>query len=247
MLYEGQKFSIVTPFDSNFRNIIIERGLEYYLDNKISNFKISNNKCLAIVKGNTSYNVDICFDDKNRIINYSCTCPYHLDDNSYCKHIYATLIKYSEEMHLDGFSKISIDVDNDTYFDDSMINKYKNICKSMECDILDAKNLFSEFDGENEDVNDIINEISHYEEALNEYLNIKAIDLNKNIFIRIIEDQNQLDDLVMDLESLVCDNNDNYQDDNTIRSKEIIEENNTQNKSIYDTWGFDEDYYEDSE
>ena len=85
---------IETPYDELFLPQIKSRGEEYFLDNKISNFKIENNKCTATISGTENYDASLEFYKNKKIKKVSCTCPYYQKDEKYCKHLYALLLHY---------------------------------------------------------------------------------------------------------------------------------------------------------
>ena len=79
-----------------FDDAIIERGEDYYRDDKVENVTKMGNVFVADVCGNECYTVRVVVDEDELLM--SCNCPY--DDN--CKHEYATLLaiqdgKYSVE------------------------------------------------------------------------------------------------------------------------------------------------------
>lgn len=80
-------------YDSLFPVQIRNRGEVYYYEDKIKYFKENGNNYSCIVKGNENYNVKLSIDENNNIISSSCTCPYYLDKEHNCKHIYALLYK----------------------------------------------------------------------------------------------------------------------------------------------------------
>lgn len=80
-------------YDSLFPVQIRNRGEVYYCEDKIKYFKENGNNYSCIVKGNENYNVKLSIDENNNIISSSCTCPYYLDKEHNCKHIYALLYK----------------------------------------------------------------------------------------------------------------------------------------------------------
>lgn len=69
---------------------IIERGIQYFIQNKIQDLNKQDNKYTAIVKGTNDYNVSITFSNDD-ILSATCNCPYYEDKKEYCKHIYSVL------------------------------------------------------------------------------------------------------------------------------------------------------------
>lgn len=80
-----------TKYDDLFRDIIRARGAGYYLSNNITNVKQDGNKVSAVVKGSKDYHVSIELIDDNNI-DVKCECPYHLETDKYCKHVYSLLV-----------------------------------------------------------------------------------------------------------------------------------------------------------
>ena len=81
-----------------FKNIILERGYDYYQMNAVEIINASNRSIDAKVIGSDAYDVRINF--KNREIkSMQCSCPY--DD--YCKHLAAVL--YYADNHPEIFPK----------------------------------------------------------------------------------------------------------------------------------------------
>lgn len=80
--------NLIQKYGKYFSDIIKDRGLDYYKNNKVVICQKINNKYIAKVTG-SNYNyhkVTIEFIDGD--INMSCTCPCNFN----CKHEYATLI-----------------------------------------------------------------------------------------------------------------------------------------------------------
>ena len=71
------------------------RGEEYFELGKVKYFRENGNKYTCRVNGTEVYNVSIIFDenDNDKIKDFSCTCPFHIDGSKGCKHIYALLYK----------------------------------------------------------------------------------------------------------------------------------------------------------
>lgn len=95
---------------SLFRHRILERGYDYYCDNKVNIIKKSDSEVQAEVYGNETYAVRIGL--KNGSIEFmECDCPYAMDSN-YCKHMAAALYQFMDDDFLDKDSK------EDFYIDD---------------------------------------------------------------------------------------------------------------------------------
>lgn len=78
-----------------FREIILDRGYDYYLSGAIKNMKISDHQIQAIVEGSDDYEVEINFHN-NHITDMYCSCPY-AEDGHNCKHMAAVLYKWEED------------------------------------------------------------------------------------------------------------------------------------------------------
>lgn len=74
-------------WQDNFREIIVERGYEYFYDGRFEIIDLTDNLISANVHGSQIYLVTINF-KLNEITSMSCNCPYAKKDN--CKHM-ATL------------------------------------------------------------------------------------------------------------------------------------------------------------
>lgn len=77
-----------------FEPVILERGKEYFDDEKVENVEISTNFVSAKVKGNQKYHVWISFDKELKPLRMSCTCKYFERNN--CKHL-AALFNYLDD------------------------------------------------------------------------------------------------------------------------------------------------------
>ncbi len=78
-----------------FQCCMLERGLDYYLDDRVSDLHISDKKIEAVVEGSEDYRVKILIDD-DEITDMSCSCPY-ASDGAPCKHMAAVLYEYLEK------------------------------------------------------------------------------------------------------------------------------------------------------
>ena len=95
-----KEYSVLTPhlaenFKYNFNPVIVERGINYYKDNKVKLEVIEDMKhYTAKVLGNDDnvYDViiDLALEDKSGHFECSCPCDFA------CKHIYATLLEIDE-------------------------------------------------------------------------------------------------------------------------------------------------------
>ena len=82
-----------------FGKSIVERGLEYYNNDAVSDLQIKGNKFCAVVNGTFPYYVEINISG-NVPRRLYCSCPYAQDGNK-CKHMAAVLFKISA-LELDG-------------------------------------------------------------------------------------------------------------------------------------------------
>ena len=74
-----------------FRDVILERGYDYYYNDMLFNVRYSNNTLKANVDGNFGvYDVSINFNSYGDILSMNCSCPYAQEDN--CKHMAALLL-----------------------------------------------------------------------------------------------------------------------------------------------------------
>lgn len=79
---------------SLFRDIILERGYDYYMQSLVEDYQEDNGVINAIVCGSEDYEVDIKLSN-GKIEDAYCSCPY-AEDGSYCKHMAAVLYEYEE-------------------------------------------------------------------------------------------------------------------------------------------------------
>ena len=61
-----------------FRSHILERGYDYYLEDRVCNLRYSDQKIKAVVEGSEDYEVKILLSD-GEISHMSCSCPYAAD------------------------------------------------------------------------------------------------------------------------------------------------------------------------
>lgn len=81
---------------SLFRSHILERGYGYYVDERVTDMKVSDGMIIATVDGSSEYHVTIELSE-DEIESLYCDCPYALDGN-YCKHMAAVLYQYFEDI-----------------------------------------------------------------------------------------------------------------------------------------------------
>lgn len=98
--------------DNLFKKEIIERGKDYYNNNKVTLIEKQNEATFAVVSGKQNYLTTIHYINETKEMQMSCTC----DCNFFCKHMYATLLamKNNEERK---FYKIAYVDDNKSILD----------------------------------------------------------------------------------------------------------------------------------
>lgn len=72
-----------------FRDIILKRGADYALSDRVDDLKKTDLGWTAVVHGSEDYYVEIELED-DEVMYMSCTCPY-ADGDNYCKHMAAVL------------------------------------------------------------------------------------------------------------------------------------------------------------
>ena len=75
-----------------FSKRILDRGYDYYFDERVEDLRINSNRIKAVVNGTDFYHVEIKLNG-NKIIGMSCDCPYALDGHN-CKHMAAVLYEW---------------------------------------------------------------------------------------------------------------------------------------------------------
>lgn len=104
-----RKYTNLIKYDEPFTDNIIKRGIEIFLNNKVSIEQQNNNSYLSYITGTNTYEVEVSFNDNEELTNWSCDCPFFID-NGFCKHTYALI------------SKIKLDYDYENI--DAEIRKY---------------------------------------------------------------------------------------------------------------------------
>ena len=79
---------------NSFRNIILERGYDYYMQGLVEDYREDNGVINATVCGSEDYEVDIKLVN-GKLDDAYCSCPY-AEDGNYCKHMAAVLYEYEE-------------------------------------------------------------------------------------------------------------------------------------------------------
>ena len=79
-------------WETYFQKRILDRGYEYYFDERVEDLRINSNRIKAVVNGTDFYHVEIKLNG-NQIIGMSCDCPYAQDGHN-CKHMAAVLYEW---------------------------------------------------------------------------------------------------------------------------------------------------------
>ena len=79
-------------WESYFQKRILDRGYDYYFDERVEDLRINSNRIKAVVNGTNYYHVEIKLNG-NKIIGMSCDCPYAQDGHN-CKHMAAVLYEW---------------------------------------------------------------------------------------------------------------------------------------------------------
>ena len=92
-----------------FRDIILERGYDYYMQSLVEDYHEDNGDVNATVCGSEDYEVAVhIIDDK--LDDAYCSCPY-AEDGNYCKHMAAVLYEYEDKHDLTPVKQIGKTVD----------------------------------------------------------------------------------------------------------------------------------------
>lgn len=79
-------------WETYFQKRILDRGYNYYFDDRVEDLHINSNRIKAVVHGTDFYHVEIKLKG-NQIIGMSCDCPYAQDGHN-CKHMAAVLYEW---------------------------------------------------------------------------------------------------------------------------------------------------------
>ena len=79
-------------WETYFQKRILDRGYDYYFDDRVEDLRINSNRVKAVVNGTDYYHVEIKLKG-NQIIGMSCDCPYAQDGHN-CKHMAAVLYEW---------------------------------------------------------------------------------------------------------------------------------------------------------
>lgn len=78
-----------------FKAHILERGLNYYTQDRVSSFEVSSNHISARVTGTGDYLIEAQL-EAEQLIALSCDCPYAAENN-FCKHMAAVMYAYENQ------------------------------------------------------------------------------------------------------------------------------------------------------
>lgn len=79
-------------WETYFQKRILDRGYDYYFDERVEDLRINSNRIKAVVSGTDFYHVEIKLNG-NQIIGMFCDCPYAQDGHN-CKHMAAVLYEW---------------------------------------------------------------------------------------------------------------------------------------------------------
>lgn len=82
-------------WQNDFSSHIILRGYNYYLEDRVIQIQVVDNRIKAVVRGSFNYLVYVKIKD-DQVYDLDCDCPY-ADQGELCKHMAAVLFKYEEE------------------------------------------------------------------------------------------------------------------------------------------------------
>ena len=130
--FDNNMFS--TKYDYLFRDIIRNRGVLYYTNHIVTEFCQTKNKISAVVRGTKDYYVSVEYLENDEI-EVKCDCPYHVETDPYCKHVYALLLTlkmiYEKEMMIKVYK--------------TNIKEMKKISKEIETMIANNKKYLDSF------------------------------------------------------------------------------------------------------
>ena len=193
-----------------FKEHILDKGIDYFITNRVGNVYTKDNMIEATVYGTEEYKVGIVKDDEE-IIDLSCNCPY-ADAGYNCKHMAAvlfyleeknaflsqdieeSLVKLVEEAEPTLIKEFLIDV---LRTDEKLLNRFKSRlqCVDMECYKNQINNIFMRYSGYHGfvDYKNAWGFISELEEILDNDIQAmldndqlkEAFDLTNYIFVKV--------------------------------------------------------------
>ena len=93
-------------WETYFQKRILDRGYDYYFDERVEDLRINSNRIKAVVNGTDFYHVEIKLNG-NKIIGMSCACPYAQDDHN-CKHMAAVLYEWQLRVTLPEIDSLQL-------------------------------------------------------------------------------------------------------------------------------------------
>jgi superfamily II DNA or RNA helicase len=100
-----------------FTSISRNRGDLYFTNGRVSHTRIAPGAFSAMVNGTRIYDVHVGLDGTRVAV--ACTCPYFLDQNEPCKHIWA-VVRAADHVHaFEVPADVWLDMDGDEDFDDA--------------------------------------------------------------------------------------------------------------------------------
>ena len=181
-LIEQKKEDVLeTPYDNLFEKKIIYRGRNYYLEGNVNVCCYNNLECNAVVSGSQDYEVNIKFDKHNTMKNASCTCPYYQENNLYCKHIYATLLKCCKK------EKSITDTSQSKY---SLLEQILEYCDKIENLIDEVEAEYITVENEDEELESLYYEIIEYRDDVDLYRNKNFSDVDIYL-VKTLEETHQ--------------------------------------------------------
>lgn len=85
----------ILTFEKNISSIIVTRGYDYYMDDRVSSIEeIDESLFAATVEGHDDYHVVIALKDDGAISSHHCSCPF---EGAVCKHQVAVLYELRDE------------------------------------------------------------------------------------------------------------------------------------------------------
>ncbi len=80
-----------------FKQHILDRGIEYFEDDRVRDYNYCDNEIIARVDGTELYDVHILLDDEE-VLDMHCSCPY-AEEGHHCKHMAAVLFAFERMLY----------------------------------------------------------------------------------------------------------------------------------------------------
>jgi hypothetical protein len=93
----------INNFETYIDNIILDRGLDYYVSGSVISLEHDGTDWVADVEGSQNYTVTVTLSKNNNITDSTCDCPY--DYGNYCKHQAAVFYMLRDEINDGTLSK----------------------------------------------------------------------------------------------------------------------------------------------